>query len=247
MKLFNAGLIAAASAQFEGMDMGGMMAQFMPMIEAKYNSLDHQQMHRDFMEDDTGLFEKYFEFCDIGADGVLTAADDIACRQKTMNLIQSRVPFPLEDLTAGMALPTAEANAMTEMIFEKFIDMNHDGATTLEELQQGTYCLLRTIAQMALQFMGNENGELDMSILPDFESMSQEALDAINSEEAAIYFKGHQGVYNKMQKILQTGRIRKIFRSADIDGNKAYNDRELIKLIFIAGEKAVKMVELYLE
>merc|ERR1712037_584256 len=45
----------------------------------------------------------------------------------------------------------------------------------------------------------------------------------------------------------QTGRIRKIFRSADIDGNKAYNDRELIKLIFIAGEKAVKMVELYLE
>ena len=36
--------LAAASAQFEGMDMGGMMAQFMPMIEAKYNSLDHEQV-----------------------------------------------------------------------------------------------------------------------------------------------------------------------------------------------------------
>lgn len=46
-------------------------------------------MHRDFMEDDTGLFEKYFEFCDIGKDGVLTAADDIACREKTMALVQS--------------------------------------------------------------------------------------------------------------------------------------------------------------
>jgi|SaaInlStandDraft_1057018.scaffolds.fasta_scaffold851034_1 hypothetical protein len=41
------------------------------------------------MEDDTGLFEKYFEFCDIEGDGVLTPADDAACREKTMALIQS--------------------------------------------------------------------------------------------------------------------------------------------------------------
>jgi len=148
-----------------------MMDQFMPMIEAKYNSLDHEQMHRDFMEDDTGLFEKYFEFCDIGQDGVLTAEDDIACREKTMNLIKARIPIPVEAMAMG--LPTQEANAVTEMIFEKFIDMNHDGQTTLEELQMGTYCLLRTAAQLGLQFMGNENAELDSSIFPDFEAMSE--------------------------------------------------------------------------
>jgi len=246
MKLFNAGLIAAASAQFEGMDMGGMMAQFMPMVEAKYNSLDHEQMHRDFMEDDTGLFEKYFEFCDIGKDGVLTAADDIACREKTMALVQSRVPFPLEDM-AAMGMPTQQANAVTEMVFEKFIDLNHDGQTTLEELQMGTYCLLRTAAQLGLQFMGNENAELDSSIFPDFDEMSQEALAAINSEEAAIYFRGHQNLYNKLQRTLSAGRIRKMFRAADIDGNRAYNDRELVKLMFLVGEKAVNFIELYLE
>ena len=42
--------LAAASAQFEGMDMGGMMAQFMPMVEAKYNSLDHEQVNNYRME-----------------------------------------------------------------------------------------------------------------------------------------------------------------------------------------------------
>ena len=26
------------------MDMGAMMGQFMPMVEAKYNSLDHEQV-----------------------------------------------------------------------------------------------------------------------------------------------------------------------------------------------------------
>jgi hypothetical protein len=206
MKLFNAGLIAAASAQFEGMDMGGMMAQFMPMVEAKYNSLDHEQMHRDFMEDDTGLFEKYFEFCDIEGDGVLTPADDAACREKTMALIQSKIPFPLEELGA-MGLPTQEASEVTEMIFQKFIDINHDGQTTLEELQMGTYCLMRTSAQLALQFMGNQDAELDMSIFPDFEEMSQEALAAINSEEAALYFQGHQNLRNKLQRTLSTGRV----------------------------------------
>merc|ERR1711976_474464 len=95
MKLFSAGIIAAASAQMGDMDMGGMMAQFMPMVEAKYNSLDHEQMYRDFMEDNTGLFERYFEFCDIG----------------------------------GVGLPIDQASAVTEMIFEKFIDLNHDGST----------------------------------------------------------------------------------------------------------------------
>jgi len=32
------------------MDMGGMMAQFMPMVEAKYNSLDHEQVNNYRME-----------------------------------------------------------------------------------------------------------------------------------------------------------------------------------------------------
>ena len=31
------------------MDMGGMMAQFMPMVEAKYNSLDHEQVKNQFL------------------------------------------------------------------------------------------------------------------------------------------------------------------------------------------------------
>jgi hypothetical protein len=87
-----------------------------------------------------------------------------------MNL--SKIPFPLEELGA-MGLPTQEASAVTEMIFQKFIDINHDGQTTLEELQMGTYCLMRTSAQLALQFMGNQDAELDMSIFPDFEEMSQ--------------------------------------------------------------------------
>jgi len=38
-----------------------------------------------------------------------------------------------------------------------------------------------------------------------------------------------------------------MFRAADIDGNRAYNDRELVKLMFLVGEKAVKLIELYLE
>merc|ERR1712231_48952 len=224
--------------------MGGMMAQFMPMVQAKYDSLDHEEMHRDFMEDDTGLFEKYFEFCDIEGDGVLTTAD-AACREKSMALLQSKIPFPLEDL--GSMVPIGETTEISEMIFAKFIDLNHDGQTTLQELQMGTYCLLRTAAQLGLQFMGNENAELDMSIFPDFEEMSQEALAAINSEEAAVYFQGHQNLRIKLQRTLATGRIRKMFRAADLDGNKAYNDRELVKLIFLVGEKAVKFVELYLE
>ena len=45
-------------------------------------------MMRDFAEDDTGLFAKYFEFCDIGGDGFLTPEDDAACRTKAMNLIK---------------------------------------------------------------------------------------------------------------------------------------------------------------
>lgn len=73
----------------------------------------------------------------------------------------------------AMGMPTQQANALTEMVFEKFIDLNHDGQTTLEELQMGTYCLLRTAAQLTLQFMGNQNAELDSSIFPDFEEMSQ--------------------------------------------------------------------------
>jgi hypothetical protein len=32
------------------MDMGGMMAQFMPMVEAKYNSLDHEQVKNNNFE-----------------------------------------------------------------------------------------------------------------------------------------------------------------------------------------------------
>jgi hypothetical protein len=38
-----------------------------------------------------------------------------------------------------------------------------------------------------------------------------------------------------------------MFRAADLDGNKAYNDRELVKLVFLVGEKAIKFVEMYLE
>ncbi|CAG5088426.1 Oidioi.mRNA.OKI2018_I69.PAR.g11837.t1.cds [Oikopleura dioica] len=245
MKLFSAGIIAAASAQMGDMDMGGMMAQFMPMVEAKYNSLDHEQMHRDFMEDNTGLFERYFEFCDIGGDGVLTPEDDLACREKAINLIQSRIPFPLDDIGA-MGLPIDQASAVTEMIFEKFIDLNHDGSTTLEELQMGAYCLLRTAAQLGLQFMGDQNAELPRSMFPDFDEMSEQALEAINSEEAQVYFRGHQGLYQKLQRTLSTRKIRKVFKSADIDGNNAYNDRELVKLLFLVGEKAVELVEMYL-
>ena len=77
---------------------------------------------------------------------------------------------------AAMGMPTQQANAVTEMVFEKFIDLNHDGQTTLEELQMGTYCLLRTAAQLGLQFMGNENAELDFSsplFFPDIDEMSQ--------------------------------------------------------------------------
>ena len=77
----------------------------------------------------------------------------------------------MEDL--GSMVPIGEATEISEMIFAKFIDINHDGQTTLQELQMGTYCLLRTAAQLGLQFMGNENAELDMSIFPDFEEMSQ--------------------------------------------------------------------------
>jgi len=38
-----------------------------------------------------------------------------------------------------------------------------------------------------------------------------------------------------------------MFREADIDDNKAYNDRELVKLAFLIGERAVELIEMYLE
>lgn len=70
---------------------GPMMQTFLPMFKQFYNKMDHVQSMNDFKKDDNGMFKKYFEFCDQGGDGLLTKADDDACKARMQKLIMAKV------------------------------------------------------------------------------------------------------------------------------------------------------------
>ena len=53
--------------------------------------MDHPAHMADFEQDDNGLFKTYFNFCDVENDGVLTKADDTACKQRLEQLIMDKI------------------------------------------------------------------------------------------------------------------------------------------------------------
>lgn len=53
--------------------------------------MDHPAHQADFEQDDNGLFKTYFNFCDVENDGVLTKADDKACKLRLEGMIMDRL------------------------------------------------------------------------------------------------------------------------------------------------------------
>ena len=70
-----------------------MMQTFLPMFKQFYNKMDHVQSMNDFKKDDNGMFKSYFNYCDQGGDGLLTKADDDACKARMQETLMNRVKW----------------------------------------------------------------------------------------------------------------------------------------------------------
>merc|ERR1711892_1173658 len=151
MKLFTV-LPLAALGQFG--DPAQMAQMVLPMIKQFYNNMDHPAHMGDFKEDDNGLFKTYFNFCDEAGDGILTKADDAACKERLESLIMDRVQnqygYTIDEATMAQAEGMkAMMTSFGEQIFNELIESN-------------SYCIFRASAKMMIQMMDrNRNGKLD--------------------------------------------------------------------------------------
>merc|ERR1711892_776433 len=213
MKLFTV-LPLAALGQFG--DPAQMAQMVLPMIKQFYNNMDHPAHMADFKEDDNGLFKTYFNFCDEAGDGILTKADDAACKERLESLIMDRVQnqygYQIDEATMAQAEGMkAMMTSFGEQIFNELIDSNHDGQATLMEIEMNSYCIFRASAKMMIQMMDrNRNGKLD---------------------------KREMGMMDLDELLKKTKRI---IRKADKDHDKAYDDRELAKVMLDVANLMVK-------
>ena len=116
--------------------------------------MDHPAHTADFEADKNGLFKTYFDFCDQENDGVLTKADDQSCKTRLKDMILDRVEkwvfrvfiarkqafseynYEIDDeIMAQLEQYEGMMSAFGEQVFNEFIDSDHDGAATLEEIQ----------------------------------------------------------------------------------------------------------------
>merc|ERR1712128_283031 len=162
-------------------------------------------------EDDNGLFKTYFNFCDEAGDGILTKADDAACKERLESLIMDRVQnqygYTIDEATMAQAEGMkAMMTSFGEQIFNELIDSNHDGQATLMEIEMNSYCIFRASAKMMIQMMDrNRNGKLD---------------------------KREMGMMD-LDELLKNPE-------ADMDHDKAYDDRELAKVMLDVANLMVK-------
>ena len=89
-------LIFLAAGQMDFLNMsadqvGQIMPTFLPLVKQFYNRMDCVQSMADFKKDDNGMFERCFNFCDEGGEGLLTTADDTACIARMQEIIMNRV------------------------------------------------------------------------------------------------------------------------------------------------------------
>merc|ERR1712134_100292 len=188
MKLFSLlPLFTAGQMDFSNMSadqVGPMMETFLPMFKQFYNKMDHEQSMADFKKDDNGMFKKYFDFCDEGADGLLTKADDSTCKQRMQQLMMDMI------------------DAMGEEMFNEIIDENHDGAATLAEIEMGGMDFDSMLAQADLSAV--------KQYVPDIEKLIKKA--------------------------------KRIIKKADLDHDKAYDDRELAKVMLDMMNMMIKRI-----
>merc|ERR1712134_244723 len=167
---------------------------------------DHEQSMADFKKDDNGMFKKYFDFCDEGADGLLTKADDSTCKQRMQQLMMDKIKamgLEIPDGAMDQAKPMMDMiDAMGEEMFNEIIDENHDGAATLAK---------------------NEVGGMD------FDSMLAQAdLSAVKQYVPDI------------EKLIK--KAKRIIKKADLDHDKAYDDRELAKVMLDMMHMMIKRI-----
>merc|ERR1712123_450316 len=191
MKLFTV-LPLAALGQFG--DPAQMAQMVLPMIKQFYNNMDHPAHMADFKEDDNGLFKTYFNFCDEAGYGILTKADDAACKERLESLIMDRVQnqygYHIDEATMAQAEGMkAMMTSFGEQIFNELIDSNHDGQATLMEIEMNSYCKVR-------------------AYVPDLDELVK--------------------------------KTKRIIRKADMDHDKAYDDRELAKVMLDVANLMVK-------
>merc|ERR1712123_555952 len=136
MKLFTV-LPLAALGQFG--DPAQMAQMVLPMIKQFYNNMDHPAHMADFKEDDNGLFKTYFNFCDEAGDGILTKADDAACKERLESLIMDRVQnqygYTIDEATMAQAEGMkAMMTSFGEQIFNELMDSNRNGKLDKREM-----------------------------------------------------------------------------------------------------------------
>lgn len=240
MKLFSLlPLFTAGQMDFSNMNadqMGPMMQTFLPMFKQFYNKMDHVQSMNDFKKDDNGMFKRYFQFCDQGGDGLLTRADDDACKARMEELIMAKVS------SMGIVIPAggmAQAKPMMDMVdamgkemFNEIIDENGDGSATLTEIEMGGYCLIRASAQMMIQMMDrNGDGALSKNELGGMDLDSLLAQADMSAVEQYV---------PDIAKILK--KAKRIIKKADLDHDKAYDDRELAKVMLDMMDLMIKRI-----
>merc|ERR1711892_571192 len=201
MKLFTV-LPLAALGQFG--DPAQMAQMVLPMIKQFYNNMDHPAHMADFKEDDNGLFKTYFNFCDEAGDGILTKADDAACKERLESLIMDRVQnqygYQIDEATMAQAEGMkAMMTSFGEQIFNELIDSNHDGQATLMEIQM---------------MDRNRNGKLDKR------EMGMMDLDELLKNPEAAKVRAYVPDLDELVK-----KTKRIIRKADMDHDKAYDDR----------------------
>merc|ERR1719462_587997 len=121
---------------------------------------------------------------------------------------------------------------MGQQMFNEIIDENGDGAASLEEIEMGGYCLIRASAQMMIQMMDrNGDGKLAKNEVGgmDLESMLAQAdMSAVKQYVPDI------------EKLIK--KAKKIIKKADLDHDKAYDDRELAKVMLDMTDMMIKRI-----
>jgi len=214
-----------AYGQYDMDSMGPMIQQMMPMFKSFYNNMDHEQSMADFKKDDNGLFKEYFSYCDVDGNGVLSPSDDQACSAKMQSAIGARMSkfgITLGDAETSQAMAgLAMFDQMGKELFDEIIDANGDGVATLEEIEMGGYCLMRASSDMMIQMMDrNRNGKLDKSETGGIDIGTALTPDMIAT--AKQYVPDIERVIKKAKRII---------RKSDMDHDKAYDSRELTKIM----------------
>ncbi|CAG5111934.1 Oidioi.mRNA.OKI2018_I69.chr2.g6205.t1.cds [Oikopleura dioica] len=179
-----------------------------PMAKAEFDSLDHEQMHREMEADnlDMRFVDRAFDFC-VGEDRKdISFDEDKECSQRIVAMIKNEVPDMIPTETFANQPEDEELRTMLYKLF----DVDKDGKFSRQESKNVLYCYMRIIWSKIIGMYG-----IPADAIAQLSTLSTVIPEAMNTDEARVYFQEHQRLYQKFQQHFNQERLTNLFQEVE--------------------------------